>query len=146
MRAIEVMNVFSKMRSLYRKMCVQVCQRYGINQTNLDILLFLGQYPQYNTARDMCEIRGVKSGIVSVAVEQLIQKGYLERRPDERDHRIQRLFLTESGSQVVSDGKEACIRAKEKLCTGITKEEMEVLNGIIKKLAGNLNTDNQEEL
>lgn len=145
MRSIEVMNVFSKMRSQYRNMCVPVCQKYGINQTNLDILLFLGQYPQYNTARDMCEIRGIKTGIVSVAVEQLIQKGYLERRSDERDHRIQRLFLTDGGRMAVSDGKASCMQVKEKLCTGITTEEMEVLDGIIKKIAENLETENQGE-
>lgn len=50
--------------------------------------------PEYNTARDLCRLRGIKSGIVSVAVENLIEAGYLTRRVDVADRRIQRLEVT----------------------------------------------------
>lgn len=146
MKSIESINVFSKMRSLYRESCAPVCRKYRINQTNLDILLFLGQHPDYNTARDICEIRGAKTGIVSVAVEQLIQKGFLERRADEKDHRIQRLFLTPEAGEVVAEGKSVCAGVRDRVCAGITAEEMAVLDGIIKKLAQNLEKGDQEEL
>ena len=105
MKAIEVMNIMSKMRKLYREKCAPVCKEYGINQSGLDILLFLGHNPDHNTARDICEIRGIKTGIVSVVVEQLIQKGYLERKEDEKDRRIQRLFLTEASYNIVRAGE-----------------------------------------
>lgn len=70
-------------------------QKYGINQTCFDILLFFANNPKHNTARDICEVRGIKSGIASVSVEILIENGFLVRKDDESDRRRRRLILTE---------------------------------------------------
>ena len=47
--------------------------------------------------RDICRIRGIKSGIASVTVEQLIGRGYLTRETDGKDRRMQRLYSTSGG-------------------------------------------------
>ena len=38
-------------------------------------------------AKDVCEIRGIKKGIVSVTTERLVQSGYLIRKNDIHDRR-----------------------------------------------------------
>lgn len=138
MKAIEVMNIMSKMRKLYREKCAPVCKEYGINQSGLDIMLFLGHNPDHNTARDICEIRGIKTGIVSVVVEQLIQKGYLERKEDKKDRRIQRLFLTEASYNIVRAGENLQQETHGLLCEGMTMEDKEAINKVLYKVAHNL--------
>lgn len=145
MKSIEVMNIMSKIRKLYREKCSPVCKTYGINQTGLDVLLFLGYNPEHNTARDICEIRGVKTGIVSVVVEQLIQKGYLERREDEKDRRIQRLFLTKESYDIVRAGEKIRKETHGLLCEGMTTEEKDTITRVLCKVAENLNKNERRK-
>lgn len=99
-----LLSVGTKIEQLYNRFCEPVCSRYGLNQKGLDILLFLHANPACNTARDICEQRMMKSGIVSVTVETLIQSGYLRREQDGQDRRLQRLFLTPAAQAPVRQG------------------------------------------
>ena len=58
-----------------------LCERTGMAQGAVDILLFLANNPGLDTARDICLYRRLKPGIVSLHVESLAREGYLERRP-----------------------------------------------------------------
>ena len=57
-----------------------LCERTGMAQGAVDILLFLANNPGLDTARDICLYRRLKPGIVSLHVESLAREGYLERR------------------------------------------------------------------
>ena len=91
---------------LYESFCIPLCKKYQLNQSDLDMMLFLANNPSYNTARDVCEIRGMKKGIVSVTTERLVKQGYLIRENDSADRRIQRLYLTKLCQEIVTEGKQ----------------------------------------
>lgn len=65
-------SLSSKMMKAYEAVCQPVCKRYQLNQTCLDVILFLANNPEYNTAKDLWEIRGIRSGNASVAIETLV--------------------------------------------------------------------------
>lgn len=65
---------------VYESFCTPLCRKYQLNQSDLDLILFIANNPMYNTAKDVCEIRGIKKGIVSVTTERLVQSGYLIRK------------------------------------------------------------------
>ena len=73
-----------QMMKAYEAVCQPVCKRYQLNQTCLDVILFLANNPEYNTAKDLWEIRGIRSGNASVAIETLVRRGYLKREADAR--------------------------------------------------------------
>ena len=54
-----------------------LCERTGMAQGAVDILLFLANNPGLDTARDICLYRRLKPGIVSLHVESLAREGYL---------------------------------------------------------------------
>ena len=70
----------NKMTQAYHIMLTPLCKETGLPPLALDILLFLANNPEHNTAKDICRMRGHKSGIVSVHVERLVNDGLLERR------------------------------------------------------------------
>ena len=105
MSAIQMIAIGRKLSNIYSELSLPICKKYGINQTCFDILLFFANNPKHNTARDICEVRGIKSGIASVSVEILIENGFLVRKDDESDRRRRRLILTEKADPVISDGK-----------------------------------------
>ena len=119
---------------LYESFCIPLCKKYQLNQSDLDMMLFLANNPSYNTARDVCEIRGMKKGIVSVTTERLVKQGYLIRENDSADRRIQRLYLTKLCQEIVTEGKQMQRHFLEAITSELTEEEMLLYQKISDKI------------
>lgn len=125
LNTLRFLSIGAKIDRLYTQFCAPVCAQYQISQKGLDILLFLASNPACNTARDICEQRMIKSGIVSVTVEALICAGYLRREQDGADRRLQRLTLTPAGQAPAEAGRaalQAFATAAFSALTGAEKE------------------------
>lgn len=57
-----------------------VCRDTGLPPMAVDILMFFANNPESGTAKDVCQCRGFKSGIVSVHVDRL------HRSSDHQNH------------------------------------------------------------
>lgn len=137
MSAINLIGVGRKLNNIYTSLCQGLCRQYNISQTCLDVLLCCAENKGYNTARDICTVRGLKSGIASVAVETLIQRGLLVRTEDEHDRRVKRLVPTEAAQPLIKAGnaqKEAFVKTMEE---GLTAEERDTLFRLVRKLMVN---------
>ena len=106
MNPISFLSLASKTAKAYESFCRPVCKKHRINQTCLDVILFLANNPEYNTARDLCELRGIRSGNASVAIDTLAGRGLLTRQADPNDRRITRLVLMPEAEPIVADGRE----------------------------------------
>ena len=76
-----------KMSAAYTAVCKPLCQSLHLPQTAFDILMFLGNNPEYSTARDIVEVRQIKANLVSVNVDRLVKDGYLSRKEVAGDRR-----------------------------------------------------------
>ena len=138
MLALQMIALGRKLTNLYHGLSAPICRRYGISQTAFDVLLFCANNPEHNTARDLCAIRGIKSGIASVAVESLIQDGLLTRESDPHDRRIRRLIPTDRTKAIIADGREMQAYFTGALRRGATEEEEAALTRFADRLAANL--------
>lgn len=138
MTALHMIALGRKISNIYSALSLPICRKYGINQTCFDIILFCANNPKYNTARDICDVRGIKSGIVSVAVESLIKNGFLESRCDTSDRRINRLIPTQKSNELIEDGRRMQIYFTDSLSNGITKHEFDVMRNITNKIESNI--------
>lgn len=127
-----------KVQTIYASFCQPVCQKYGINQTCLDVLLFLANHPSYNTARDVCTVRGIKSGNVSVAVECLIRLGYLSRAEEQQDRRVRRLMPTERAEPLIRETRALQKHFFASVTEGISQEELEAYKAVTEKFVTNI--------
>ena len=69
------------MEKLYSALFSPLLERCGLTQLEADILMFLANNPEYDTARDIVEKRRLAKSHVSVGVDALAERGLLERRP-----------------------------------------------------------------
>ena len=53
-----------KMKRLYEEQFEEICQKYQITQNEADILAFLANNPDYDTARDIVEIRMITKSYI----------------------------------------------------------------------------------
>lgn len=90
----------------YNARCKPLCQEIGMPQTAFDILMFLANNPEFDTARDIVECRYIKANLVSVNVESLVREGYLAREKSPGDRRKVRLVCTEKAGPVVERGRQ----------------------------------------
>ena len=94
-----------KVIKAYDAQCKPLCQELKLPQTAFDILMFLGNNPEYKTASDIVEIRIIKANLVSVNVDKLVKEGYLIREADKNDRRKILLLCTEKAKPVIDRGK-----------------------------------------
>lgn len=100
--AAELLVNIRRVIRLYELILHPVCEAYGITIVETDILAFLRNNPDKDTARDIVEYRMLQKGNVSQAVEHLIRKGLLSRRQDEKDRRLIHLSLTPTAVEVTT--------------------------------------------
>ena len=68
-------------------------------------------------------------------VDELEDRGLIERRPHPGDRRVRALFLTPEGRKVLNRGRKIAMAHEERLTEGLSKKESEELISLLRKLA-----------
>ena len=90
-----------QVKKKHTKMCAQVIKEQPLNQNEVDILLFLKQHREVDTAAEIAKYRCVSKSQICKSVDDLTRQGYLIVIPDEKDRRYQHLSLSEKGNQIL---------------------------------------------
>lgn len=88
--------------------------------------------------KDLVELLDIRPSSVGELVTKLEQAELAERRQDEADKRITRVYLTEKGhaqAQSLLEGRDAYLAA---LLTGLSEEEQKTLSALLEKLIASL--------
>ena len=125
------------MRSLYSAQLDAVGREYGLARVELDILLFLANNPQFDTATDIVERRCISKAHVSQSVKSLEQRGYLERRYAGDNRRTIHLHLLECAQAAVDAGRQAHARCLAVLLDGFSEVEEEQLRSYLSRISDN---------
>ena len=132
MRGATLFSHANKMTQAYHIMLTPLCKEAGLPPLALDILLFLANNPEHNTAKDICRMRGHKSGIVSVHVERLVNDGLLDRRQT-------RLICTEQAQALIERGRQVQWQFGRRLLEGLPEEDLAPMRRCLERMDGNLN-------
>ncbi len=126
------------LRKLYGNLCAPLLARYGLTQLELDIILFLANNPEYDTARDIVEKRHLAKSHVSVGIDTLAGQGLLERFTREGNRKTIHLRLTGEAAPIVEDGRAAQKQYGKLLFAGFTAEDFRLLTALMDRVAGNV--------
>ena len=125
------------MRSLYSAQLDAVGRECGLARVELDILLFLANNPQFDTATEIVQWRNISKAHVSQGVKALEQRGYLERWYARDNRRTIHLRLREEAGAAVEAGRAAQHRYRSLLFQGFSEEELEQFCGFFGRIAAN---------
>ena len=90
------------------------------------------------TVSQLAELAQVRKQSMAQAVSQLEQTGYVERRPNPRDHRSQLVFLTERGAAVPPVTHAAAERVEKRWAQLTSPAEFEALRAALLRLLTDL--------
>ena len=110
----------------------------GMPQTAADILMFLSNNPEMNSAVDICACRGLKPSNVSFHVEQLVREGYLVRSNAPNDRRRCRLQCTEKAQPLIERGHALQEEFYQRMMQGIPPEDFSAMQRCLKIMEENL--------
>ena len=118
---------------------------YGLNQLEIDILLFLHNNPELCTASDICRYRGLAKSNVSAAVERLRTRGVLTVSPVPDNRRQRLLGFTADGQRIAAALAEIQHRTVEPLFEGFTAEEQQRLQEYLSRMDANIQRQLKKE-
>lgn len=139
MITIQEMNGHArKIGMAYEMTLLPLAMETDMPHTAISILLFIANNPDFATARDICEMRGLKRPNVSAHVERLVQEGYIERRAVPGDRRKDALVCTEKATKIVELGRERQIQFAQAVLDGISEEDRAVMERCFMQMNNNI--------
>lgn len=114
-----------------------VCEKYGLTQNELNILMLLSEEGAPNRAADIVLYHGMTKSHVSISVSHLVQLGLLHKEPDPENRRVDLLQLTEAAAPIIADGSQAFELFEAQICQGISREKNAQFINLFDKMAQN---------
>ena len=87
----------------YEILMSSVCEKYQLRQMEYDILMFLYNNPQHNTAADIVRYRKSTKSHVSTSLKVLEEKGLIERRIDKDNKKRVEIYILDSADDIIKD-------------------------------------------
>ncbi|KPA88912.1 MarR family winged helix-turn-helix transcriptional regulator [Pseudomonas asplenii] len=106
---------------------------YGITAAQFKVLIIMAQFGVDSPA-ELCRHLSIDSGSMTRMLDRLEQKELLVRQRSEGDRRQVRLVLTEQGQALADRLPEIGADAMNELAGAITRDELQTLEDILKKI------------
>ena len=139
-----LLTIRSALKRCYVHEMAEVLSRWQLTSMELDVLLFLGNNPDCDTASDMVQLRQLTKSHVSKAVERLTELGLVLQQRDEMNRRRIHLKLAAAAEPILREGREAQKRFVEVLTRGLSDEDKTAATRILTVMLKNAAALGQE--
>lgn len=133
-----ILSYISHHRQFYGLVYEDIASELNLTQLEIDILLFLINNPEFNTARDIVNLRGFAKSNVSTAIEALQKKEYLSVLTDPDNRRIRRLGLRAQYQEVFDRLITLQRESFAQMLKGFTQEEVNQLHSFMERMDQNM--------
>ena len=138
METRDILSGAKSFHKIYNQVIQTAAAQHHLSLMDADIILFLYNNPDYDTAKDISYFRMLAKSGVSASVESRTSLGYLESHEDTADRRKIHLKLTDSAAPVARDLKRTQEDFFERLNRGISEEERQMFSDLLKRMMDNL--------
>ena len=121
----------------YEKLTGVVCDKYNLTQMEYDILMFLHNNPQYNTAAEIVKIRKSTKSHVSTSLRMLEEKGLIEKRQSEDNKKYITIILLDKAKTIANEGTAVQKQFARDILDGLSEEEMDMCKAVFEKIYEN---------
>lgn len=123
--------------SYYELLSGEVYDRYELTQMEYDILMFLHNNPQHNTAAEIVKVRKSTKSHVSISLKNLENKGLVERIQSETNKKHIEIVLLDKAELIVEAGINAQKEFAQDVLSGLTEEEKRMCINVFNKICNN---------
>ncbi len=135
---MDLLHLFQRCKRGYEAALAPVEAAFSLTRNEIDVLLFLSNNPEYDTARDVVELRALSKSHVCKSVDRLTRRGYLSGAQDRRDRRLIHLRILPAAGEAVAAARQAQQDFFLTLYRGVPPEDRRVLERVMRQIAANL--------
>lgn len=132
------LTIYSYILKYYNSLFDDLIKEYQISQIEIDILAFLANNPEYHYAQEIVDVRGISKAHVSIAVEKLVKRGFLNRKTDPKNRRCNILKITDEASELITKIQDVQSYYDKQVYQGMSKEDKENFNYYLSKMYQNI--------
>ncbi len=125
-------------KKLYNVTMDQAAKKMSVTRTEIDILLFLANNPQYDTAADIVRVRHLTKSHVSTSVASLVRTGMLERVYKEGNSKTIHLNIMPSAQKIINEGRSAQEEFIGVLLDGIDSKDLWLISRVLEHMGENI--------
>lgn len=123
--------------SCYEMLTRKVCEKYQLTQMEYDILIFLHNNPQHNTAAEIVKIRKSTKSHVSSSLKNLENRGLVERIQSADNKKHIEIVLLEKAVPIIEDGIKVQKEFAKTLLQGLSEKEKRICVEVFNKICKN---------
>lgn len=127
-----------RVKKIYEKMWSETRRIYQLTQNEIDVMLFLKNHGDLDTAADIARYRSMSRSQVCKSVEDLVDSGYLMSIPDQHDRRYLHLKLTDEAGSVLQELQRLREWFWQELQEGISSQEIDIFLHVLERMRSNL--------
>lgn len=135
---ISIGDMFCLGKKLYDKCLQPVCDTFGITRNELDIILFLANQPEYDTAADIVSRRKLTKSHVSVSLKSLIRQEYVQTFYREGNRKSIHLQLTGRADGIIEQGRSAQRQFFTTVFQGLSDGQMDTMKESMEMITDNV--------
>ena len=113
-------------------------KKTNINRVELEVIYLLFHYDDVTTLTDICQYTQMNKGHMSTTLDNLVKKGYVVCKRDEKDRRYVKYQLTEASEQIRMEIDGLWSELLSKIVSGIDEESLKVFNQVAKQINENI--------
>lgn len=137
-------NFILSIEQTYENFKKKIMNKFSLTSAEVDVLMFLANNEEYDTAIQIAKIKKMPKSHVSLAVKTLINKNYLKGVYLNNNNKNIHLKIEESALRIIEYGKKTQEEFTKLLFLNFTDNEKEIFLKLHKKIANNIkiNGDN----
>ncbi|AYC07460.1 MarR family transcriptional regulator [Vibrio cholerae] len=131
------MGVVGRLRQtngIWKTKLDQVFDGFGLSCIEFDILATIRRNDREITPTELYQTLMLSSGAISTRIEQLVQRGLVQRVASEQDRRSCKVTLTEQGIELVDQALNAHVTNVDGMLSVLTEQERKQLGQLLKKI------------
>ena len=138
------LTLFMKVDRHFMTKCFGQMQELGIYPGQIPVLGLVAKKDGLSQ-RELAKILNIKPPTVNVSVQRLEKEGFLYNKPDEKDQRVTRIYLTEKGKETKAKALERIHKNEAVMLEGFSEAEQCLLRRFLEQILANIEKIQPEE-
>jgi len=145
MTRTDILTHIRAIHKCYETSLREVRHDYELTQFEVDVLAFLRNNQEYNTANHIVEYRLLPKANVSKAIDTLLQRGFLTAQRDTIDRRRVLLSLTAASREATDAILQAQSSFYQQLMSDFSPQEKDLYQTMLTRITHNALTDTERK-
>ncbi|ODN30240.1 MarR family winged helix-turn-helix transcriptional regulator [Fervidobacterium thailandense] len=129
-------------RRIFKRLYSGLAKLYELHPGQLPMLFLVGKSPGLSQ-KDIAKRLGLEPGTVAVMMKRFEKKGLIYRKTDERDRRVQRVYISNEAEGLLEHSRKLVQDLEVEIKRILTQDEVEEFKRIVQKVLDGLDQEDE---